>query len=72
LHGAVVPRTKLVDVLRRVPIGRAAVAMMNVFHAGDGNLHPLIVFGARSCVWGRAIAGGRSRRVHRRWWRALG
>src|SRR5947208_9145911 len=46
LHDAVVPRTKLVDVLRQVyAIAREQrLTMMNVFHAGDGNLHPLIVF----------------------------
>jgi len=49
LHDAVVPRAKLVEVLREVyAIGaRHDLIMMNVFHAGDGNLHPLIVFDAR-------------------------
>jgi glycolate oxidase len=49
LHDAVVPRTRLVDVLRQVyEIGaRHRLVMMNVFHAGDGNLHPLIVFDRR-------------------------
>ncbi|HUP84862.1 MAG TPA: FAD-linked oxidase C-terminal domain-containing protein [Acidimicrobiales bacterium] len=49
LHDAVVPRTKLVDVLRRVYeiAERYDLLMMNVFHAGDGNLHPLIVFDRR-------------------------
>ena len=46
LHDAVVPRTRLVEVLRRVyEIADAhELITMNVFHAGDGNLHPLIVF----------------------------
>src|SRR5439155_7598058 len=50
LHDAVVPRTKLVDVLRRVYeiAARHELVMMNVFHAGDGNLHPLIVFDRRA------------------------
>jgi glycolate oxidase len=49
LHDAVVPRTKLVDVLRRVYAiaDEHALTMMNVFHAGDGNLHPLIAFDRR-------------------------
>lgn len=49
LHDAVVPRTKLVDVLRQVyAIGtRHDLLIVNVFHAGDGNLHPLIVFDRR-------------------------
>jgi glycolate oxidase len=49
LHDAVVPRTRLVEVLRRVYeiADRYELRMMNVFHAGDGNLHPLIVFDRR-------------------------
>jgi glycolate oxidase len=61
LHDAVVPRTKLVDVLRRVyEIGSEYdLTMMNVFHAGDGNLHPLIVFDQRvPGTWGRVHAAG--------------
>jgi glycolate oxidase len=49
LHDAVVPRTKLVGVLREVYeiAARHDLLVMNVFHAGDGNLHPLIVFDRR-------------------------
>src|SRR5881275_2007069 len=49
LHDTVVPRTKLVGVLQRVYeiAARHQLIMMNVFHAGDGNLHPLIVFDRR-------------------------
>jgi glycolate oxidase len=49
LHDTVVPRSRLVDVLSRVyEIGdRYGLTMMNVFHAGDGNLHPLMAFDAR-------------------------
>ena len=41
-----VPRTKLPEVLRRVAeVGRKYdLEIGNVFHAGDGNLHPLIFF----------------------------
>src|SRR5204862_1686587 len=50
LHDAVVPRTRLVAVLRQVYeiAARHDLVMMNVFHAGDGNLHPLIVFDRRA------------------------
>ncbi len=46
LHDCVVPRTKLVDVLTGVYRISAAhgLAVLNVFHAGDGNLHPLLAF----------------------------
>ncbi|HEX2850199.1 MAG TPA: FAD-linked oxidase C-terminal domain-containing protein [Acidimicrobiales bacterium] len=49
LHDTVVPRTKLVDVLVEVYeiARRHDLLVMNVFHAGDGNLHPLIVFDRR-------------------------
>ena len=48
LHDTVVPRTKLVEVLNEIYeiAGRYGLTMMNVFHAGDGNLHPLIAFDA--------------------------
>jgi len=44
-----VPRTKLPEVLKRViEIGRKYnLPIGNVFHAGDGNLHPLILFDIR-------------------------
>jgi glycolate oxidase len=46
LHDCVVPRTKLVEVLLGVyEICRDEdVVVTNVFHAGDGNLHPLLSF----------------------------
>jgi glycolate oxidase len=49
LHDTVVPRTKLVEVLVKVYdiAARHQLTMGNVFHAGDGNLHPLIVFDMR-------------------------
>jgi glycolate oxidase len=61
LHDAVVPRTRLVDVLRQVYAIAAEqrLTMMNVFHAGDGNLHPLIVFDAREPgIWTRVHDAG--------------
>jgi glycolate oxidase len=56
-----VPRTKLVEVLRRVyEIADAHdLITMNVFHAGDGNLHPLLVFDRREPgVWPRVMETG--------------
>ncbi len=49
LHDTVVPRTRLLEVLRQVYeiAERHQLIVMNVFHAGDGNLHPLLVFDAR-------------------------
>jgi glycolate oxidase len=48
LHDTVVPRTRLVDVMERIYEigGRYDLTMLNVFHAGDGNLHPLVAFDA--------------------------
>jgi glycolate oxidase len=48
LHDAVVPRTRLVETMRAVYeiADRYDLKMLNVFHAGDGNLHPLIAFNA--------------------------
>jgi len=45
-----VPRTKLPEVLTKVmEVGRRYdLAIANVFHAGDGNLHPLILFDERN------------------------
>jgi glycolate oxidase len=45
----VVPRTKLPHILRRIrEIGRKYdVRIVNVFHAGDGNLHPILLFDER-------------------------
>jgi glycolate oxidase len=49
LHDTVVPRSKLPAVLREVYAiaARHDLQVLNVFHAGDGNLHPLLVYDAR-------------------------
>lgn len=49
LHDTVVPRSKLPQVLAQVYeiAARHDLQVLNVFHAGDGNLHPLLVFDAR-------------------------
>ena len=46
VQDGVIPRTRLPDVLRRIgEVGEQyGVRIANVFHAGDGNLHPLILF----------------------------
>ena len=46
VQDGVVPRTKLPEVLRRIREleARSGLRIGNVFHAGDGNLHPLICY----------------------------
>ena len=48
VQDAVVPRTALPDVLERIGgiAARYRLRVSNVFHAGDGNLHPTISFDA--------------------------
>ena len=62
LHDAVVPRTKLPLVLSHVvEIGqRFDLPIANLFHAGDGNLHPMILFDVRQPgILDRVMAAGR-------------
>lgn len=49
LHDTVVPRSALTSVLQQVYdiTARHDLEVLNVFHAGDGNLHPLILFDKR-------------------------
>src|SRR6266542_5528771 len=49
VQDAVVPRSALPDVLERIGLIAAAygLTVSNVFHAGDGNLHPNISFDGR-------------------------
>src|SRR5215510_15901395 len=46
---AVIPRTQLPEVLTEIDriADRYGLPVANVFHAGDGNLHPLILFDSR-------------------------
>ena len=63
LHDCVVPRTHLVDVLEEIErIGeRLDLVILQVFHAGDGNLHPLIAFDRRDAAQvERVMAAGRA------------
>jgi glycolate oxidase len=62
LHDAVVPRTRLPGILARVvQIGQHYdLPIANLFHAGDGNLHPMILFNARQPgILERVMAAGR-------------
>ena len=49
LVDGVVPRTRLTQMLRKVNdvSERYGITIANVFHAGDGNLHPCMLFDAR-------------------------
>ncbi len=49
VQDAVIPRSKLPEVLDEIYriAGRHALTVANVFHAGDGNLHPNISFDGR-------------------------
>jgi glycolate oxidase len=46
VQDGVIPRTALSDVLRAIAdlATEAGLRVANVFHAGDGNLHPLVLF----------------------------
>jgi glycolate oxidase len=45
----VVPRTKIAPTLRFISgvAERRGLTISNIFHAGDGNMHPIILFDAR-------------------------
>jgi glycolate oxidase len=48
VQDGVIPRTALPEVLRRIGelSAERGIRVANVFHAGDGNLHPLVLFDA--------------------------
>lgn len=59
VQDGVIPRTKLPGTLRRIAeIGKAyGFEIGNIFHAGDGNLHPIILFDQRDAQqFERAVA----------------
>lgn len=61
LIDGVVPRTQLAQVLRRVAgVGQKyGIQIANVFHAGDGNLHPCLLFDEREPgMLGTIVAAG--------------
>jgi glycolate oxidase len=62
LHDAVVPRTRLPSILAKVveTARRYDLPIANLFHAGDGNLHPMILFDVREHgILERVMAAGR-------------
>ncbi|MEB3245113.1 MAG: FAD-linked oxidase C-terminal domain-containing protein [Vampirovibrionales bacterium] len=61
VHDCVVPRSQLVNVLNQINAiaKQYAVPIGNVFHAGDGNLHPNILFNpADKAMTERVLAAG--------------
>ncbi|HZU82429.1 MAG TPA: FAD-linked oxidase C-terminal domain-containing protein [Polyangiaceae bacterium] len=50
VQDGVIPRSEIARVLRSISelAARAGLRVANVFHAGDGNLHPLILYDARA------------------------
>ena len=50
VQDSVIPRTRLAEVLKRIEelSEEFGFKVANVFHAGDGNLHPLVCFDARN------------------------
>ena len=59
VQDGVIPRTKLPEVLDAIDALAEEYGMIvaNVFHAGDGNLHPLVCFDGRIDGRGRARRG---------------
>ncbi len=49
VQDGVVPRTKIAPTLRKIgEVGKKyGLTISNIFHAGDGNMHPIILFNAR-------------------------
>jgi glycolate oxidase len=49
VQDGVIPRSKLPEVLKKIAqiSKESGLRIANIFHAGDGNLHPLVLFDAR-------------------------
>lgn len=49
VQDGVVPRTRIADTLRHIGSvsDKYGLSISNIFHAGDGNMHPIILFDAR-------------------------
>jgi glycolate oxidase len=61
LHDCVIPRSQLVPILEKIQdvAERYQLTIGNVFHAGDGNLHPNILFDpADATMVSNALRGG--------------
>ncbi len=50
VQDGVIPRTRIPETLRKIEevSKKYSLTIGNIFHAGDGNLHPLILFDARN------------------------
>jgi glycolate oxidase len=50
VEDGVIPRSEIARVLREIALlaAGAGLRVANVFHAGDGNLHPLVLYDARN------------------------
>ena len=50
VQDGVVPRTRIADTLRHIHrvSEKYGLTISNIFHAGDGNMHPIILFDPRS------------------------
>jgi len=62
IQDGVVPRTKLPHIIRRIVeiSEKYGIRIVNVAHAGDGNIHPILLFDERdSDQVGRALAAGK-------------
>ncbi|MGH7880508.1 MAG: FAD-linked oxidase C-terminal domain-containing protein, partial [Candidatus Binataceae bacterium] len=60
-HDGVVPRTRLPEILQRITAisAKHQLTIGNVFHAGDGNIHPIVLYDERDADQvRRAIAAG--------------
>ncbi len=67
----VVPRTKLPEILEFITAAgnRHGIRIVNVFHAGDGNIHPILLFDERDADQTRHRSWRRNPdKVHRTWW----
>ncbi len=60
VQDGVIPRTKLTEVLTRIAelADEYGLRVANVFHAGDGNLHPLVLYdGVQQAAGAEELAG---------------
>jgi glycolate oxidase len=67
VQDGVIPRTRLPETLRRIDeIGKKhGFEIGNIFHAGDGNLHPIILFDLRDrAQYERAVAAANEIMAH--------